>query len=78
MKSGHEEENENLRAGLALDLSSMNSTLVSLLSPIALRLYTRRDGQPAVSRSAVTPLLTYTGYTCKVNRLTDKLENKVE
>lgn len=77
MKSGLEEENENLKAGLALDLSSMNSTLVSLLSPIALRLYTRRDGQPVVSRSAVIPLLTYTGYTCKVKRL-NKLENKVE
>lgn len=45
IKSGQEEENENLRKGLALDLSHVNSTLGSLLPPMVQRLYTRRDGQ---------------------------------
>ena len=54
IKSRQEEENENLRKGLALDLSNVNSTLGSLLSPMVLRLYTRRDGQ---LRSSVELLL---------------------
>lgn len=54
VKSRQEEENENLRKGLALDLSNVNSTLGSLLSPMVLRLYTRRDGQ---LRSSVELLL---------------------
>lgn len=54
IKSRQEEENENLRKGLALDLSNVNSTLGSLLSPMVLRLYTRRDGE---LRSSVELLL---------------------
>lgn len=45
IKSDQEEENENLRKGLALDLSNVNSTLGSLLPLMVQRLYTRRDGQ---------------------------------
>lgn len=47
------------------------------MSLTALKLHARRNGQPEGGRRAVTPLLTYTGYVCKVKRLKSKREKKL-